>query len=287
MEAADRMVSAGEAAEHIFSNIGFLPHIKAEPGDYVGEDGFLYCGVCKTRKEHRFKLSGKMVPCACKCKLDEMAREKEEMRKKEERRRIETLSSYSLTDDLFYDCTFEHFTVRNQDDEILLKRLRNYVDQFDYFYQRNKGLLLYGPPGTGKTFGAYCIANALMKAGIPVMITSIIKLTNGGLYGSDLQKILELMKNARLLILDDFGAERNTEFRSEEIFSIIDGRVGSNRPMIITSNIMDFKSETDIRRLRIYDRINKACIPLKVSGESRRKQDMSREYKDLMSILDQ
>ena len=46
-------------------------------GDYIGEDGLLYCGVCRTKKQTRLPASditqGKelIVPCICKCKVAE------------------------------------------------------------------------------------------------------------------------------------------------------------------------------------------------------------------------
>lgn len=268
-----------------FSEFGFLPHIEAEEGDYVGEDGFLMCGKCHTKKECRFKLSGRMVPCTCDCQRAAYAAEEEERKKQKERDRIRELLSMSLIDDLFYKCTFDQFHVRNEKDEQFLKRLKNYAENFDLMYERNKGLLLYGLPGTGKTFGAYCIANRLIDQGVPVMVTSIVKLATG--FGDELQHTLNVMRNARLLILDDLGAERNTETKAEQVFDVIDSRINSNRPMIITTNITDFKSETDIRRKRVYDRISKACIPLRVVGESRRREAAAADHEELMSILDQ
>lgn len=243
------------------------------------------CGKCHTRRECVFKLSGKMVPCTCDCRRAAYDAEEEERKRREERDNVRQLLSMSLIDDLFYKCTFDRFKVRNDKDALFLKRLKNYASNFETMYQKNKGLLLYGPPGTGKTFGAYCVANKLIEDGVAVMVTSIVKLANG--FGDELQHTLGVMRNARLLILDDLGAERNTETKAEQVFDVIDSRINSNKPMIITSNITDFKGETDIRRKRVYDRISKACIPLKIDGESWRKQAAMAERKELMSILDQ
>ena len=278
------MRSVGEILSDSFLGFGFEPHIPGEPGDYI-EDGFLMCGKCHTRKECVFKLSGKMVPCMCECQKVARALEDEARKRQQEEARIRQLLGMSLIDELFYQCTFDRYFVRNENDALLLKRLKNYVEHFDEMFERNKGILLYGPPGTGKTFGANCIANALINRGVPVMVTSIVKLTCG--FGDELQHTLSVMRNARLLVLDDLGAERNTEFKAEQIFDIIDSRISSNRPMIITSNITDFKTEKDIRRRRVYDRITKACIPLYVDGESRRREAAKAEHKDIMAILDE
>lgn len=266
-----------------FSEFGYAPHIPAAAGDYIGADGFLTCGKCHTRKECVFRLSGKMVPCLCDCQKQAMAREEEARAREAERDRIRELMSMSLIDEHFYRCTFDRFQARSEKEKVYLKRLRNYADRFDVMYRMNKGLLLYGPPGTGKTFGAYCIANQLMAQGVPVMVSSIVKLATG--FGDELHRTLGIMRNARLLILDDLGAERNTETKAEQVFDIIDTRINSGRPMIITSNIMEFK-DGDSRRQRVYDRIAQACIPLLVDGESRRREAAKAEHRKLMAILD-
>ena len=53
-------------------------------GDYIGKDGLLYCGVCRTKKQTRLPASdftgGReiSVPCICKCKVEENKRKEEE-----------------------------------------------------------------------------------------------------------------------------------------------------------------------------------------------------------------
>lgn len=53
-------------------------------GDYIGKDGLLYCGVCRTKKQTRLPASdftgGReiIVPCICKCKVEENKRKEEE-----------------------------------------------------------------------------------------------------------------------------------------------------------------------------------------------------------------
>lgn len=61
-------------------------------GDYIGKDGLLYCGVCRTKKQTRLPASdftgGKemIVPCICKCKVEENKRKEEEEKKRQEMR---------------------------------------------------------------------------------------------------------------------------------------------------------------------------------------------------------
>lgn len=59
-------------------------------GDYIGKDGLLYCGVCRTKKQTRLPASDftggreMIVPCICKCKAEENKRKEEEEKKRQE-----------------------------------------------------------------------------------------------------------------------------------------------------------------------------------------------------------
>lgn len=73
-------------------------------GDYIGKDGLLYCGVCRTKKQTRLPASdftgGReiIVPCICKCKVEENKRKEEEEKKRQEMQRLERLKTSSLMD---------------------------------------------------------------------------------------------------------------------------------------------------------------------------------------------
>ena len=261
-------------------------HVEAQEGDYIGGDGYLHCGTCGERKEFRLPINGHFVPSLCACGVAKRAQREYEWQMQQERYRVEQLASYSLIDDEFRSARFENFVVRDNRDARLLRICKNYVERFDEMAENNVGLLLSGRPGTGKSFAASCIANALMDRGVPVLVTSIVRLTANP-YGEELPHLIEKMRAARLLILDDFGAERDTSTRAEQVFSVIDARVNSRRPMVITTNILDFRDETNIRRKRVYDRIAGACLPVNVNGESRRVANANRRRADLMALLEE
>lgn len=268
-------------------------HIPADEGDFVNEDGYLCCGKCKTPKEFRRFLDPPLscwmiVPTMCKCQQKELeAQEAEEQRRKDQLL-VDSLFRFSLVDERFRESTFDNFREIPENTRALTI-CKNYVRHFDAMYESSTGLLMYGSPGTGKTFSAACIANALMAKGVPVLVTSIVKLTSTSIFSDDLQEILAKMKSARLLVLDDFGAERNTDFKVEQIFDVIDSRYASKRPMIITTNIPldNFKSDPDIRRRRIYDRILEVCHPVKMDWESFRTKAVRASYDNTKRILEE
>ena len=258
--------------EELLERFGEGNRVAPSDGDYYGEDGLLRCGVCQKPKEYRMRGGGHIVRVVCACQLRERDRRDAEARIALETKNVADLAAYSLIDDRFRRSTFENWVSATPDDERALRICRSYADHFDEMYATNTGLILYGRPGTGKTFAAACVANELMARRVPVLVTSIIRMTTGA-FGDGLNELLGRMNSARLLVLDDFGAERNTDFKAEQIFSVIDARYAANKPMIITTNLTDFKGETDVRRQRVYDRIFEVCKPVKLDGESRRRTE--------------
>lgn len=105
----------------------------------------------------------------------------------------------------------------------------------------------------------------------------------------DKTEYIRLLNGYELLIIDDLGVERNSEYALENIFSVIDWRYQSGKPLIITTNIplVQLKQETKIEKKRIYDRILERCIPVKIDGVSRREamaNDNMRTMKNILKI---
>lgn len=284
-----KIPTIGDALMQAFEKMSAAEHVQAVEGDFVGADGYLCCGKCREHKEFRRFIPGMkrefVVPSLCRCGKEEVERQEREQQLRRERLVVDELFSYSIVDERFKESTFDRFT-ETPENAKSLRVARRYVDNFEKLYADNVGLLMYGPPGTGKTFAAACIANELMNRGVPVLVTSILKLTNG--YSDDLQLILRKMKNARLLILDDFGAERNTEFKAEQIFDVIDTRYNSKRPMIITTNLTldSMKNDSEMRRKRVNDRILEVCHPVKMDWQSWRKTTVMSKYRSTASLLE-
>ena len=154
--------------------------------------------------------------------------------------------------------------------------------------KNNTGLLLYGPVGTGKTFFSACIANALIDRGIPVMMTNFARIVDD-LQGdfSGRGDYLRRLNSYPLLIIDDLGIERNSEYMQEQVYNIVDARYASERPLIVTTNISleEIKNPQNEQRRRIYDRILEMCHPIKVDGQSRRRQAVRDKYAERNRLL--
>lgn len=123
-----------------------------------------------------------------------------------------------------------------------------------------------------------------MEKGVPVVMTSFVKLLEIIQSTGQESTILSNLNSAQLIIFDDLGAERGTDYTLEKVYNIVDSRYRKRLPMILTTNltIEQMKDEQDIRYSRIYDRIFESCYPMQFTGPSWRKKkhpDVSRRLK--------
>lgn len=228
------------------------------------------------------------VAVMCDCKMKE--HEEIEARKKneEEIRRINELKDLSLIDERLRNVSFEKCLINSSNiREIGLAK--KYVANWEKVYKMNQGLLLWGDVGTGKSYIAAMIANELMSRMVPVIMTSFVKLLQEmkGFEKDDTETI-EKLNRAKLLIIDDLGAERGTDYALEKVYDIIDSRYRKNKPIILTTNlgIREMQECSDIRYTRIYDRIFEMCYPVHFTGMSWRKKTAAARFNEMKELLE-
>ena len=173
-----------------------------------------------------------------------------------------------------------------------MEQARRYVSHWRDMWEQNLGLLFWGKPGNGKTFAAGCIANALLESEeftwVTVKMTTLGAVLNKlpGMSAQDKDYYINGLLECSLLILDDFGMERQTDYAREQVFNIIDGRYLARKPLIVTTNLSltELKHPADMVQQRIYDRILEMCVPVCFDGESLRQEkakEKLRLYKQL------
>lgn len=280
----------GEVTEKVLASIA--DSAGSLPDDYIGSDGLLYCGQCNTRKEREiiwFDGKPKKVPVMCKCRAEEERLKKEQMQKEEEMRSIQRAKVSSMMDDTFRTACFANYQIRNGN-ERHLKVAKKYCIEFSKMYERNQGLLFWGTVGTGKSYTAACIANYLLEANTSVVMTSFVRILQE-MQGFDREReetFTNKLNSVKLLIIDDLGAERSTDYALEKVYGIIDNRYRAKKPLILTTNLTlrQMQEATDIRYARIYDRIFEMCYPMEFSGASWRKREAAQRYEETRKILE-
>ena len=121
---------------------------------------------------------------------------------------------------------------------------------------------------------AGCIANALMEKEVAVYMTNFARIMNelnSAFAGRN--EVVDRLCRYPLLVIDDFGMERGTEYALEQIYNIIDSRYRSRKPLIVTTNLTltELKKPQDTAHARIYDRLLELCTPIACTGPSMRK----------------
>ncbi len=259
--------------------------IKTEEGDYV-KDGLLHCGKCRTPKQCRVELMGKLImpKCLCKCEVERREREEEAERKKAFAERIKKYRAMGFPQSQMQYWTFDNDDLGN---EKLSNMAKRYVNHFDAMHKEGRGLLLYGGVGTGKTYIACMIANALIDKGYPVLVTNFARILSTLQGTFDKQEYLDSLNQFKLLVIDDLGIERDTGYAKEQVFNIIDSRYRAGLPMIITTNLTMQKlaTESELADKRVYDRILERCYPVEVAGDSRRMKKLINSRDDMKNIL--
>lgn len=256
--------------------------------DYRNEDGLLMCGTCHTQKECVLtKKDGttRTVHCACDCSVERNAREAEEKRKRDRMQYLDSMRRTGFPDAEMREWTFDK---SDHSDPKIENVARKYVANFDAMRKQGTGLLLCGTVGTGKSFLAAAIANELINQGTPCLMTNFSRLISriSEKFGGD-QKYLDALDRFDLLVIDDLGVERDSEFTWEKVMNVIDSRYRAGLPLIVTTNLSmkELSDPSDIRRQRVFSRLREMCVFLEVRGEDRRGRRMQDKLVTAKSLL--
>lgn len=280
------MTSAGETAAAALSR---PPQIAPAEDDYTGEDGLLYCGKCHTPKEayHRpehaalLKTDRHPVECACR-RAARVEREAAEQRGKHQET-VESLKQKCFSDEEMRSWTFDNDNGHTPQ----MNFAHTYVDEWQTMKAENIGYLLWGRCDSGKSYLAACIANGIMEQEISVLMTNFARILNDLDGSRSRNEYISGLCRYPLLIIDDFGMERGTEYALEQVYNVIDSRYRSRRPLIVTTNlsIEELQNPQDMEHARIYSRVMEMCVPVRCTGRQNRKHTAQRKMELLKNLI--
>lgn len=251
---------------------GLSPSRELKNDEYVCEaDGLVYCAKCHTPRQCRKHIGDReLTPfIMCQCQRNAYEQEAAERAHREFLEDVSRMKVSGLQDKELYMCTFDNDKGYNPEE---IRYAHTYVEKWEEMKATSTGLLLWGDAGTGKSFCAGCVANALLNQGIPVLMTNFARILSSldGMHFNDRNEFIDSLNRYSLLIIDDLGAERNSEYSREQIFNVVDSRYRSRKPLIVTTNLTlsEMKGTADIVRKRIYDRILERCVPVRINNQN-------------------
>ena len=214
---------------------------KPVEGDYQ-VDGLWYCGKCKSPKQARIVINGEVLMPMAKCKCPEAP-------------------VYIRPEGVPPEWNFS----RDDGQSSASQDVRKFCDRFP-----STGLLLYGAVGRGKSFLAGCACNELAKKGVSCVMDTARGFADAAFNDHG---YLDRLNRFGLLVLDDLGAERQTEWMQETVLQIVNARWMAHRPMIITTNLSaeQMKNPQTVTEDRLFSRVLGMCVPVLVTGQDRRR----------------
>lgn len=154
-----------------------------------------------------------------------------------------------------------------------------------------EGLYICGNVGTGKTHTAYmalaqwCLTTSVVPrnaeisnnygdthrispSAVFIRATTFFDELRPG--GAQNRQLVVDCQRAHLLVIDDLGAEKPSEFTAEKLYEVIDERYALAKPYIVTSNVPPKKLADQVGE-RVASRFSESCVVVPMTGTDRRK----------------
>lgn len=211
---------------------------------------------------------------------ERQAKEKEVVQASEQKRidKVERLFKTSKLPARFGDRTFDNYITTSENKEAYGSAL-DYAENFKQKKSQGQGLLLSGTVGTGKTHLAAAITLRLIESGQSVIFGTVttllgrIRETYAKNSEFDEREIIDQLTSVSLLVIDDLGKEKPTEWVEQTLYEIINTRYEHNMPLIITSNISlkEVRDRYENNGPAIESRIIEMCRGIRMIGKDYRK----------------
>ena len=180
--------------------------------------------------------------CTCK-KAQEYWKEKDKQdyeiaKRKHFREIINKIYKQNYIGRKFQDLNFENFN-SNSENELAIAIAKDYVNK-NITIANDNGLIIMGESGVGKTHLAASIANKLIENDKIVLmgrLTTLLDIIKGTFKDNTKSEneLIELYSNVDMIIIDDLGTEKISNWALEKLYTIIENRNENRLPIIITT----------------------------------------------------
>jgi len=235
------------------------------PQTALADDGLPHCQTCRDLRRVRdtslpvdHPQFGVLLPCPECGHLAERQR-----RIRQYRARRERIERYSQKRGRYARQTFASFDLRRREREAAAL-IRKAYRAAQVFAEAPQGwLVLHGPMGTGKSHLAAAVVNHLEgrdgasplpeeERPLVLFLTApdLLDLLRSGYRAGDYEELLALCREVDVMILDDLGAEQETDWATEKLFQVLNHRYQAELPTLVVTN-----SRLENLDPRLYDRL--------------------------------
>ncbi len=274
----------GALAPTMEDNAAEVSHIQP---DTLNSDKRSCCPVCGEPTVNLFDKPIWGIPSvhrSCKCERDRHAAEEAEREKRRHAQTVQDLKRRCFTGPSMREWTFANDNGKCRQ----MDKAHFYVEHWKELLDKNIGYLLWGDVGTGISYNSRSIANALLEQEVSVLMTNFATILNDltASFEGRNDYIARLCR-CSLLIIDDFGMERGTEYSLEQVYNVIDSRYRSEKPLIVTTNLTlnALQHPQDTAHARIYDRLLAMCVPVLIQVENLRRETAQSKVDSIKAMM--